>query len=371
MKAFLITAFAVRVCTGALRQRTPKGYTFSRGGTSIYRWECHPGSTVEWRLAGINDGRPRFELELYNHGTGSPWDDVAGRIQTSGIVNASVLPCPHQSFLHPHLAVALQVVAGYGPVPCRDTVYEAHVTSTGPYAFVLGSPPNPKATALLTWEYIRLAWRLKMPFGLAGFVASIFFVFVLRSVSAVIDVSHSPTRKAKTSYWQEAKHVFRGKSAGMGVHWWELEELAVVLAWTSAITSDVSRFVMMTEPPKCSLPQGIEAAPLPGWTDHDGAVTFGLLVLKVGVGLLGIVSVLAASFARKRPDNGIWVILALTVGVCVLSLWYAIGFGLAPLFTLVWVLHSLLQWTREFPNKTTAGKNVQPGWQWRLLLNWN
>lgn len=361
MRTLVLLALAPRLCAGA--QRTPEGYTFSDGGSRVFRWECHPGSTVEWRLAAVNADRPGLAIEVYNHGSTPPWDRMAGRLAVTGPTTATVAACPHATLQHPQLGLAMQVLARYGPAPCTDRVHELHVTATGPYVFVLGPPPRPTATALLTWEHAREGWRFGLPGGLTGFVASVFFVLVLRSVSATVN-SAAPSKGApKRSYWQEAKHIFAGKATGVAAHWWEVEELAVVLAWTSGITADASRYLLTFKPPACTLTHGTAASALPDWVEHAPAAAAGIALLRVGVGLTGIACVLGAGLASRRPDNGIWVVVTATAGLVLLSLWYAVGFAVAPLLTLVWVVHSTRKWTKAYG---PARRSASAPWQWVL-----
>lgn len=348
-KACLVLASCLSVCqavyfAGLVRQRPPTGYVFSSGGTRTYLWECKAGTNVEWHLGAINDGRPTLSIEVYKHGPGEPWARMTGRLHSDGPVRSTVEACPHATLMHPHLAVTMQIFAQYGPSACVAGTYELRVTASGPYVFIRGPPPAPSGSFALTWHHDKLAWRENLPMGIAAFASAVVFVFAIRTLSnAVQHTADKPARNAKTaaSYLVALKLVVFGMSSKMSAQWWEVQELLIMLAWMSSLVADARRFAQMDVPEVCDVTHEYGGGVYPEWNDRKWHRAWGLLMVRVGVAVAGIICTLVAGIASRRSDVGVYGAFAVAVALAFLCVWYGIGYITCPVLTLIWVGHCL------------------------------
>ena len=316
------------------RSRLDEGVLFSGSGTRTYLWECKTGKHVEWSLGVLNSLRPTLTVEVYKHGPGTPWDSMTGRITTISNTTATIESCPHNTVLLPYYLVSVHVVAHYGPQTCVPGTYEVRVTSSTPYAFVLGRFPTPMGSFRLTWDFNVLAYLIGLPMGVAAWASAVLFIFALRILSrTTIPVS----TKTKPAYWHALRTIMFG-SRKTGILW-EAEEFLVVLAWVVNITADVGRAFEMIRPLKCDVSHQNAGSMYHPWNRWGTVV--GIVLVRVGISVAGTIATLMAGIACRRSDKGVYSSFFGAVVVAVFSLWFGTGFFLAPFLTLIWTGHCL------------------------------
>lgn len=300
-----------------------------KGGTHHFSWKCY--DTARWEIYVPNTFRPELAVQVYQHN--GPWEHMTATLRLSDVhpnTSATIVPCPYQSGVEPHLAVGLSAIAKYGPQTCvPGTTLELHISAEGPYLIHFGR-------SAFSWDFTQAAsnylmvgnWaNIRSP--LLSFVGTVAIVYALRA--------HTLLQSAEKSDWEL------------------ITETIIVLLWFAALTTDMARYGEAVTMPTCT--PSYNFAPATDRTSFGGC-SLCTFVLRIAFGALGM----AIPLWGRRGDWSKMIATALVIP----AIFLGVGYIVVPILTIVWV--------NMFPSAplnpiTTAPKYTPRGTQHSQMLH--